>query len=339
MDLHQQVNDFLQKNSYEEESLTSSPVMTYTLKRNYSHSLFPHKQTAEQAQSILQKTLETLQKTPLLENGFFLDGSSLTPSQREALLSHFLFQEESVEQRPYQGLWISPSEKFIVLINFSDHLILHGLDCKHEGYVFWNELHKIDDYLIGALNCAYTPRFGFLTSSFRDCGTALSIKAYLHLPFTYFLDEHQSKTSNFEEIANEPFKTPSLTCLSNHFSLGFKEEDLLKLLQKKAQELLQKEHRLKNELGAEEKESIKALIGKSVGILKYSYLLTAPEAFELLSHLKLGASFGWIKNLSHKEINYLIFHVENPPVFHDEDKDKARALFLKERLKNLSLDT
>ena len=311
---------FLSKLPWEINNCSLWPTSLFTLRRNIAKHPFPHQQSEAQARFISERIQAACEKSPFLQNSIFLQLSELTPIQKEFVSEHFFIPEDILQDRPHQGVIVDASGSFIIGINLANHLTLHKIDYSASWHEAWNFLSKIENELSKHLDYAFSSKFGFLTSNIHHCGTALTVRAYLHLPALLQINQTDSsdeftknedilithmKSDAYEE--NQDIFEGDLVILQNRFHLGVSEDSVLHHLYNAATRLVNLERNSRSVIKSGNFPDIKDSISRSFGILLHSYQIPTSEAFAALSFLKLGADIGWVQGISDKEINNLFF--------------------------------
>ncbi len=348
---------FFSKLPWENADSALWPTSLFTLRRNLAKHPFPHQQSESQARFISERIQAACEKSRFLQNSIFLQLSQLTPVQKEFLCEHFFVPEDILQDRPHQGVIVDASGTFFIGINLANHLTLHKIDYTASWHEAWNFLNKIETELSKDLDYAFSSKFGFLTSNILCCGTALTVRAYLHLPALLQMEENNNSdefTKN-EDILITHMQSDhceksqnifegDLVILQNRFHLGVSEENVLHHLYNAATRLISLERSSRLKIKSGDFPNIKDSVSRSFGLLLHSYQLPTSEAFAALSFLKLGADLGWVQGISDKEINDLLFqcrrgHIlvsaENP-LSHDNLLHK-RASIIHQALQQVSL--
>lgn len=126
------------------------------------------------------------------------------------------------------------------LINYQDHLslFLEGEHYNLESY--WKRLSKWDDFWESHLPYAYSEQWGYLTSSPSRLGTGFKIYMRMHLPALSFLYGERKLLQWFKDndkVVVEAYGGEDeqilahLFIVSNLFTLGVKEKEVLKTMQ------------------------------------------------------------------------------------------------------------
>jgi len=139
----------------------------------------------------------------------------------------------------YSGKVLIHKGNLGVLINYQDHLSLFVEGEHHNLESYWKKLSKWDDFWESHLPYAYSEQWGYLTSSPSRLGTGIKIYMRMHLPALSFLYGERKVFQWFKdsdkflvEVYGESEQILShLFVISNLFTLGVKEREVLKTMQ------------------------------------------------------------------------------------------------------------
>jgi len=336
------------------ESQPIWPLLTFKLYRNLSGHPFTHKLQEDRRQELLHLLKEKLLKLDILDNPSFIDISTLSPTERLFLLEHYFTAENLMQKRSIQGGIIDQSLSFFIHLLSDEHMTLNYVCTDNYWTQAWKAITKIDEALQKDFSFAKSPRFGFLTSNPNNCGHALSVKAYLHLPaliLTAQIDTALTKCVEKElkplNLRGEEFLyIGDLVTLNNRFTLGVSENQLLHSLFASATRLMNAEKTLRAHIKGSDSTRIKDRVCRSFGLLMHTLTLDTPELLNHLSMLKLGADLGWISGVTDAQINNAFFNArrghllkEDPPECIDKQKiAKTRADQIQDLLAKVELN-
>jgi protein arginine kinase len=288
---------------------------TLQLSRNLNRFRFPghlDRTILQQVRSLLQARLC---QNSELEKPYFVPAEELGPLEKEFLYEHFLAPNSFQHTLAGEGFVLDNSGSFLATLNIDDHLHLQLTDCTEELELALNRLVKLDTFVGSSLEFACSPRFGFLTSNSRNCGTGLIVRLYLHLPaliHTHMLDQTLKHLENEEiEVLSIQGKIEEsvgdLLVVRNRCTLGLTEQDILQTLRTYALKLMVAEKRIRTELRNSRSVEMKDKISRAYGLAIHSYQLETIEAWSALSLLKLAIDLGWLTGISLAQMNELLF--------------------------------
>lgn len=327
------------------------PATTFHLRRNLTHHLFPSKLKKPLAAQLLPQLKEALITHSKVVDPAFFAASDLPALDKEYLFEHFLCREGFQHSLEGQGFLLDNSAKFLALFNIQDHLQLQLTECKNELESAWEHLSKIDTALCNALDFAFSPKFGFLTSDPALSGTGLKITAFLHLPALIHnnglhdalakQNEQEIEATNMQGSENDYLG--DLLILTNRYTLGTSEDKIFYSIHSSAMELIILEKTLRDHLREERNPEMKNQVSRAFGLLKHSYQLQTKETLNALSLMKLGLDLGWIKGVEDMTINEVFFLCRRAHLaylFREDDQStlpRKRAELIHERLAAMEL--
>ncbi len=322
---------------------------TLNLYRNIEKFKFPAKLDEERRKQILA----LLSKELISMDGFvhpeFIKAEEISSLQKEYLTEHFLSNQNLHAAGIGEAFILDERGDKMVSLNLRNHLQFEFIDTKNEIENSWNQLVKIETALGKIISYAYNPAFGFLTADLTQCGTALQVSVYLQLSALIHTDRIDEV---LEKLVDESFDVTGIQgsptevigdilVISNNYTLGLSEENIISSLRAVSTKLLVEEHAARNQIKHKGNVEIKDKISRAFGILIHSYQIETVEALNAISLLKLGLEFGWLEGISLAELNHLFFNCRrahllcqfNEKISQEEIPHK-RAEFIHQFLKN-----
>lgn len=325
---------------------------TISLSRNIEKFKFPVKLEADRQRQIVDViSRELVQNTSLMHPQTFL-ADNMFPLQKEFLVEHFLSQQSWQQAHAGEAFVLDQSGTFLALINIADHIRLQLIDSTGELEATWNKLIAIESTLGKAVSYAYSQKYGFLTSDFTQCGTALNVSIFLQVPA---LVHTESIDAVLEKLIDDSFIVTGIQgnptemigdiiVIQNNYTLGITEEVIISNIRSLTTKLLVEENSAKSSILHQDNAEIKDRVSRAFGILIHSYQIEAVEALNAISLLKLGVELGWANGISLKELNYLFLNCRRAHLlrhFGDSVKQEMiphkRAEFIHGTLKNVQL--
>ncbi|MDP1880865.1 MAG: protein arginine kinase [Parachlamydiaceae bacterium] len=328
---------------------------TVTLSRNLEKLNFPGKLATDKKKQIISLISKDLISSSHLKNPKLILAEEMPPIEKEFLVEHFLSEQGFNQTHIGEAFLLDDSGEFLAVINLQDHLFLHLLDVNEELEASWNQLIKIESQLNQSLNFAFSPKFGFLTSDPTQCGTALIVHVFLHLPALLYTDrlddivkKSQEEGIQYSGLQGNPTELiGDIVSFRNRYTLGLSEENILSSLRTLATKLVVEEKGVRQHLKNENENElavIKDKVSRAYAILLHSYQIEAVEALESLSLLKLGLDLEWLKGITQSELNKLLFstrrghlHCHYNQIITLDKFPHLRAEFIHQALKNVEL--
>ena len=207
---------------------------------------------------------------------------------------------------------INEEENICIMINDEDHIKLQVFSSGQELENLMNLAVEIDEKLGNLVKYSYSKKFGFLTVSPINVGTAMKASVMVHLPaltLTGNINKVLQIVNNFgmniRGVYGEGTQSQgNVYQISNKQTLGLTEKEIIKNLEIITEKVIEQE-RLARKYLAKDKMELEDRVLRAYGLLKYSAKLSAEECRKLLSDVKLGTDLGIIKELDDAKVSKL----------------------------------
>lgn len=293
-------------NWYLESGKESDVVLSTRIRlaRNLSKIPFTNRMTKKEAEEVETKVQEAI-----LKIGYNLKIFKLSDIDDITKLSlvekHIISPEFAMNETGINSIAINEDENIAIMINEEDHIKIQVLSAGLNLESSLNLALEIDDKLSNYLDYAYNEKYGFLTSSPTNVGTALRSSVMVHLPAL-------TKTKNIAKVLNVvngfdmnisglygegTNSKGNIYQISNKQTLGLTENEIisnLKIITDKVieQERLARKILTKNNLELEDE------IYRSFGLISNCKKISSDECANLLSDISLGVSLGIIQEIN-----------------------------------------
>lgn len=335
------------KKWFEESGLEEDVVVSTRVRiaRNLQNYRFPQSMKIEESEKLTQEILNAMKKYPSNDKYKFVRIRDITPVERVAFIEEHLISPGLIKKIDYSSFLLRDDENITIMINEEDHLriqvLLPGLNFE-KGWKLGNET---DDFLESNLNFAFHEDFGYLTSCPTNVGTGLRVSAMVHIPslvitgyinnFIYGLNKIGLTVRG---IYGEGTKgIGDLYQISNQITLGEEEEKIIEKLKNVIYQVITKERDLRDNLYSKRKNEMEDRVFRSLGLLKYSRIMSSMEAMKHISNVRLGMEMGIISNIDFKEITKLIIKTQPANIQRNanqelgkEERDIKRAALIRE---------
>ena len=131
--------------------------------------------------------------------------------------------------------------------------------------------------------------------------------------------------------------------ISNQSTLGEGETEIISQLGRVIDQVIEHEESLRAKLMEHRRNNLLDVVGRSYGLLRYSYLLTSREAYNALSMVRLGVDLGLFNSLDIQIVNELFVavgtgHLQKLAMreLSEREQNAFRAQIVRERLKKNS---
>lgn len=286
------------------------------LARNFRDYPFPNRLGKEAARGIVDLVAAELKRVDAFEL-HYLD--AIPPWQAELMKERYLISSDLIRNREISAVLLSRSEGGVksfdeeleetlrestcVMINEEDHIreqyFMRGADLRR-GY---ERLSGIDDIISETIPFAFDDRLGYLTACPSNLGTGLRASVMLFLPGLSQRGEMKRMAAELrragltvrgafgEGSGSEGF----LFQISNRFTLGEREEDILSLVEEKVEELSREELAARTALYEDGGVALADRVMRSFGVLTNCMRIGEHEFLERIADVKLGVALGFLE--------------------------------------------
>ncbi len=309
------------------------------LARNVRSVPYPAKMTAQMAREMISRVWEAVKNSPIGENAKLFEMETLSELQKQSLIERHLISTQLAKSALPAAVIISDDEKVSIMINEEDHIRLQvfaeGLDA--EGA--YEYAKQIETAISKEIEFDVDEEFGFLTSCPTNAGTGLRASVMLHLPaisLTKSVNPLIKWAANLgmtvRGLYGEGSKASgALFQLSNQVTLGTSEKEIISRFTAAACSLISEERRICAEIYEKSPSMIKDKCLRSLGLLKYGYMISSNEAMQLVSDVCMGKNTGIIKNINLATLREEMFNTMPATLSKDyenlspEERDVKRA--------------
>ncbi len=284
-----------------EDTLTDEDIIISSrvrLARNISKYPFAVKMNDNEAESILKAVKDSIinDRTPLGSSFRFYNMNETEENLKLDLMARHLISPGMVKSNHPSGAIVMDDESVSIMVNEEDHIRIQTFAVGDNIEKAYDLADKIDNIMEETLDYAFDEKYGFITSCPTNFGTGLRASYMMHLPCL-------ERTGNIKQIINAVSKygitvrglygegteaLGSIYQISNQVTLGKSEKEILELLVKVGNIVKEQEIRIRETLIAKDKTSFADMIYRSYGILANAKKISAGEAMEHLSNVRLG---------------------------------------------------
>ncbi len=285
------------------ESVVASTRMR--LARNFADYPFPNvllrdTHAEEQAGEIVSLIATELKQ---VDNFRLYEMNHVSEEVAALLQEKNLISRDLIANRRISAALVSEDEHISVMVNEEDHLriqyFMKGLDPEKA----YERVSGIDDIISDTIPLAYDNEFGYLTACPTNLGTGLRASVMLFLPALARRGLMKKTAPQLSRggltvrgAAGEGSGTEGdLFQVSNEMTLGLAEEDIIELVRRAVETLVELEIRERMCMKAEEGMSLLDGIGRSYGILLNCKKITAEELALRVADIKLGLALGYLE--------------------------------------------
>lgn len=318
------------------------------LARNLKDYPFATKLSGKQAKEIIVAVYEALQKSSALKSQLtFIDMSDLDDFKKQSYVERHLISPEFAASGAIRSLVLSEDNHICIMINEEDHIRLQVMGtglCLNECL---NEAVRLDLLLDESLTLAFNEDLGYLTHCPTNLGTGLRASVMLHLPMLTRCGEVAKMIADTGKIGiavrgiygEGSIARSELYQISNQFTLGFSEEEIVDRLKGITDQIISRERVLRKATLTNARAEFEDRVFRAVATLQNARLMSASEAENLLSDLRLGLSCGLISGIDFNLMNDILYEIGPASIagkcgspLTTMERDKFRAAYLREAL-------
>ena len=281
----------------------------------------------------------------------FIDFSSISPAETGALMEKRVVSLDFVKSPEEKELIADIKNGLYIMVNEEDHLRIQSIKPGFAIFEAYGEANKFDNLADESLNYAYDENFGYLTQCPTNLGTGMRVSVMLHLPILTLNRKIQNITADLSKIGltirgfyGEGTEIGGdLYQISNNITLGISEEQTLDKIKPVAEKIIELERAGRNEIFKSSKDLITDKIKRSYGIIKNAHMISSSEFLSLYSLIRLGITYGIIKDIDYKTLDMLLVKVmpanlilqsnNNSGADINANRDILRAEYIREVLK------
>lgn len=285
---------------YEEDSLNHIIIShRIRLARNLVDYKFPLKMNQQEALQVIKNLKIKLSK--LTQYHFSLiELQNISDIERQKLAeTHLISPLLAQMQHPTMVIY-NKKRNISIMVNEEDHIRIQCMQGGMDIHNTWQMASKLDDDIAQVINYAFDQEYGYMTSCITNVGTGLRASFMAHLPMlsktghmNKIFESLQRLGMQIRGMYGEGTKAlGDIYQISNQVTLGRNEIDLIGVVKNVAQNLVEKESYIRDNLSDTTKRALVNQLYQSYGILKYARELNLDEAMKLLSDIKLGFEMG-----------------------------------------------
>lgn len=207
---------------------------------------------------------------------------------------------------------VDEKNKITTMINEEDHFRIQALENAFNIDKAYENIKKVDEDFSSKIDYAYNDDYGYITACPTCLGTGMRVSVMLHLPA---LEKIGALEKIFNEISGLGIAVRgiygentsgegSIFQISNQKTLGIEEEQIIEQVKQVTKYIVKQERKARDIIKT--KLEVKDEIMRSLGIAKYSILMTKKEAMQILSNIRLGINMDIISDISLDKINNII---------------------------------
>jgi protein arginine kinase len=275
-----------------------------------------------------------------------MDMMSLSEAEQKVFLEKHIVSPEFLRGSLPRGLMISNDQNLSVMLNEEDHVRIQSVQPGDALASALSAANRLDDYIEESLEYAFHAEYGYLTACPTNTGTGLRASYMIHLPCLERTDKFKSLLPAITKfgitlrgIYGEGTESMGgIYQISNQTTMGKTEEEIIEVLQNMTRKVMEHEAQAREKMLGEYRADQENIIYRAYGVLAYSRKITAKEAMDLLSEIRLGYLYGLLERPRPVKQIYQIMMEIQPGhlqrvagrVMDEVERDYARARYLRE---------
>lgn len=319
--------------SWMQQNETTPVVMSSRIRlaRNLNDHVHPLMFTSDvEGQKVINEVQDALPDLKVLNM------QTITHTDKLKLVAKHLISKELIEQ-PASAVLLNDDESLSIMVNEEDHIRIQTMSSDMDLEALYQEASEIDDQLDRALDISFDEDLGYLTTCPTNIGTGMRASVMLHLPGLSIMKRMNriAQTINrfgftIRGIFGEGSQVYGhIYQVSNQLTLGRTEEQIIETLTEIVQQIIAEEMQIRKQLDYHNLVEMQDRIYRSLGLLRYSRIMSMEEASTRLSEVKLGIDLGYI-DLPEFNFNQMMVAIQSPFLI-----DEAQQISIKEQRANI----
>jgi protein arginine kinase len=220
--------------------------------------------------------------------------------ERQFLFERHLISHDMTVGAPHRAVCIGAGEFDSVMINEEDHLRIQTLASGIQLQEAADRVNRLDDRLSERLEYSFDDDLGYLTSCPTNVGTGLRASVLVHLPSLVLTKKIRKVLAGVTHVGlsvrgfwgEGSDVVGNLFQISNQVTLGERESQTLRNLDRVIGQVLEYEEKARDILRREARAEVEDKVGRSYGTLSQARILSSQEMIGLVSAVRFGVTLG-----------------------------------------------
>lgn len=283
------------------------------LARNIQDMQFPEKLSFIEGRKNGKMVFDSLKQQDVNEDIILHDMWDENQESFDKYVEEYFISSDLIKNANKGSFIINKDKTVSIMVNENDHI---KIQCINSGFNLKETLDyaiNIDDKIEKSINYAFDEQLGYLTSHISDLGTGMKASVMIHLPALTMNKEINNIAKDYKKagieingVYLEDNKViGNLYTISNSFTLGITEEDILNKVKECVINVIKEEKKYREILMSKCTYEIEDKIYRAFGILKSAVLLDYSELLNYLSMVRLGVELSLI-DLDKSKLNQIL---------------------------------
>ena len=307
---------WLNKYQGDDNIILSSRIRLSRNLKNVNYPINCSNNEKKQVFNTVESAVKKAEKNKIFES---VNIGELSDLDINFLLERKFITNKLASDREHSYLMIDQHESIQIMVNEEDHLKIQMLQPGNSLRDIWKEINDFDNKLSRILPYSFDKTLGYKTSSPLEVGTGMKASVMLNLPGLYLSKQIDAVIKGINKLGltvngfhgeNSSY-IGNLYQITNQSTLGELEEQIIERIENIANQIVIHEKNARLNLLEKKKEYLLNCIGRAYGILRYSYILTAKEALDYLSILRMGVDLKIFTSIDFNILNDLLINIQN----------------------------
>lgn len=290
--------------------------------RNLRGCRFPSVAVPEELHAVRDKVVAAVGATSYFRDFHAIDLAALSPAELHTLVEKHLVSPlhatATAQGAAGRLVVLGPYGMLGAMVNEEDHLRLQCLLPGLNTELAWEHVSAMDDALEGTLDFAFSEPLGYITTCPTNLGTGMRASVMLHLPALALMNALETIKSHIVAQVGLAVRgmygegtgvQGNLIQISNQITLGPREEDLAAKVRAVTERIVEQEHSARHRLRREFSAQLGDKVWRALGILRHAQVVSANEALELLSMVRLGVELEILPPIRRSRLNELLVSI------------------------------
>jgi len=286
------------------------------LARNLAAFSFPHHASEVELVTLKDDLKRRVGRLPAFVGRWGFDVEALTETERKVMQEKMLASSRLIGQPVGRAVVVAKDLKLTVLINEADHLQLHSYEAGFQPQLCLQHVMSLDEEMEQEVEAAFSPDWGYLTSSPTQVGTGLRLSTLLHLPGLVMVGEIDKVLNALRQLqfsvrgifGSAGTVRGDLFQVSNLVTLGRDEAEIAEDFRIHVGKIIRYERLARNQLAGRDHLTLEDSVHRSLALLSNARMMTAQEAFDCLSQVRLGVGMGLLPVMTPGVLNQITVH-------------------------------